>query len=128
MEESNLKIYRSLGFFGVGIWLIAHFTSSQVEQFSSTYQLLLSIMPNLGIVIFLPFILLSYANRIYKDKEINEKKIFYTSLIILVLLLIIDQVINILFKGMYFDIYSIVVYIMSIILDIIIFKIISYKN
>ena len=110
MEENRGNLYRGIAYFGIVIWLITHFTSSRVEQFNSTIQFFLGIMPNFGVVLFFPYIILSLGDRIYKDREINEKRIFYVSIIIVAILLIIAEIINVIFKGLYFDLYNIIIW------------------
>lgn len=127
MEENRGNLYRWIAYFGIAIWLIAHFTSSKVGEFNNTIQFFLGIMPNFGVVLFFPFILLSLGERIYKERDINEKRIFYISILIISILLIVDESINIIFKGLNFDLYNTIISSIAILLAIILFNIIIWK-
>lgn len=106
---------------GYAIWFLALPLRELKINFNPLFQLFIDTAPNIGVSLAFPFICLLINDSTLLKKSFDEKKVFYSSLIILPICLLISEIIHELFLNSPIDIYDLLASLLVILLDIIIF-------
>lgn len=126
MGNGKSKAYKVIALMGLILWSIAIILRGQDYHFSGLAKFLIGTMPNFGSAISIPFIIMLYAPRIYKNKKINETKLFYISITVLFIAISASEIIHDVFLNSQFDKNDIIMSILAIALDIIFFQVIKH--
>lgn len=133
-KVSNAFFYKLIALSGGFLWVLTIPLREMVTNNNNLITFILGVLPNFGVAIFTPFIIIvvMFERKIY-DKNLL-KKVFNSMLFITMIILLTSEIIHEVYMNSLFDINDILVSLLALVLDALIFNFLirktkfNYKN